>query len=103
MKVIAQKLNAPSECWDVNRNIKVRSVIGWLVQYDSESKTNNFQFDTNSIIKDFCYNVYKITSDFGTHVPQSGFQPTTDTVNALIFALKDIIIWFDEVLRKYSS
>jgi len=29
-------------------------------------------------------------------------EPTTDTVNALIFALKDLIVWCDEVLKKYG-
>jgi hypothetical protein len=102
LEVIAQKLQAPADCWDNGRNIKARSVINWLVQYNSDTRTNDYQFDTNSIIKDFAYNVYEIASDFGSHIPQPGFQPTTDTVNALIFALKDLIVWFDTALTKYS-
>jgi hypothetical protein len=102
LNITAQKLHAPADCWDNGKNIKTRSVVNWLVQYNSETKTNNYQFDTNSIIKDFCYNVYEISSDFGAHQPASGFQPTTDTVNALIYALKDIIVWFDDALTKYS-
>ncbi|MGC9364445.1 MAG: hypothetical protein ACP5FZ_07750 [Fidelibacterota bacterium] len=103
MRVTAQKLNAPDDCWDNVRNIKARSVINWLVQYNSETRTNHYQFDTNSIIKDFCYNIYEISSDFGAHHPPPGFQPTTDTVNALIFALKDLIVWFDGVLEKFGE
>ncbi len=102
MRVTAQILNAPDECWEKGKSIKTRSVLNWLFQYDSETKTNNYQFDTNSIIKDFCYNVYEISSDFGAHNPPPGFQPTTDTVNALVYALKDIIVWFDNALTNYS-
>jgi len=102
MKVTAQKLHAPDDCWDKGKSIKTRSVLNWLVQYDSETKKNNYQFDTNSIIKGFGYNIYEIASDFGAHVPPSGFQPTTDTINALVFALKDLIVWFDNALINFS-
>ena len=103
MKVTAQKLHAPDDCWDKGKSIKTRSVLNWLVQYDSETKKNNYQFDTNSIIKGFGYNIYEIASDFGAHVPPSGFQPTTDTINALVFALKDLIVWFDNALINFSQ
>jgi len=103
MKVTAQKLHAPDDCWDKGKSIKTRSVLNWLVQYDSETKKNNYQFDTNSIIKGFGYNIYEIASDFGAHVPPSGFQPTTDTVNALVYALKDLIVWFDNALINFSQ
>jgi len=103
MRVTAEKLHAPAECWEKEKSIKVRSVLNWLVQYDSENKKNNYQFGTNSIIKDFGYNIYEIASDFGAHHPASGFQPTTDTVNALVYALKDIIVWFDGALEKYGE
>jgi len=103
MRVIAEKLHAPDDCWDKGKSIKTRSVLNWLVQYDSETKTNNYQFDTNSIIKDFGYNIYEIASDFGAHHPAPGFQPTTDTVNALVYALKDILVWFDGALEKYGE
>jgi len=102
MRVTAERLHAPNDCWDKGKSIKTRSVLNWLVQYDSETKTNNYQFDTNSIIKGFGYNIYEIASDFGAHVPPSGFQPTTDTINALVFALKDLIVWFDNALINFS-
>lgn len=57
-----------------------RQTIEWL--YD------NGHID--DIIREFCYTVSKI----GSMGPHPNGKPTTDTVNALVYSLKDIITWF---------
>ncbi len=50
----------------------------------------------STILKPFFYNVSIITNVL-SH-PNSE-NPTTDTINALVYALKDIILWFEEICR----
>ncbi len=48
----------------------------------------------NRIIREFCFSVNKIASEYGPH-PFEG--ATVNTVNALVYALKDILRWFDSL------
>lgn len=50
----------------------------------------------NDIIKQFCYTVNTI----GSLGPHSNGKPTTDTVNALLYCLKDIITWFGGICHR---
>lgn len=108
---LARSLNAPRECWDEQRSDQLRfgDAINWISHKDSF--TNKFvnQFDSNSLIFTFLRCIKTIASDFGIHADlqeqpsrPTGYQPTTDTVNALVFALKDLIVWFDNALTSYS-
>lgn len=54
----------------------------------------------NTILKPFFYN-FSIITNILSH-PTSE-HPTTDTINALVYALKDIIVWFEGICRKYSK
>ena len=58
----------------------------------------------NSIIRNHCFSIWKICSDFGRHDPvdRQIFEAGLDTVNALIFALKDVVAWFAKVSKKYQ-
>lgn len=51
---------------------------------------------TNNILRNFMFSIYRITSDFGSHTNETAhiFKPTTDTVNSLVYAMKDFIRWF---------
>jgi len=65
-----------------------REIIKWLA--------DNGQL--NSIIRNFAYSIYGVGSDFGGHDSKDKkgiYSPTTDTVNALVYALKDIVQWID--------
>ena len=106
LTVFGKKLSAPKTCWNMYNphQIVMRSVIGWIVNYDKEERKFNYQHDSNSIVKNFLYDIQEIASDFGPHeklVPKiSGYQATSNTVNALVYALKDIILWFGGVCDK---
>lgn len=58
-----------------------KQTIDWL-------SNNNY---INIIIRNFLFSINKICSEFGAH-PNSGATP--DTVNSLVYALKDVILWF---------
>lgn len=54
----------------------------------------------NSIIRQFLFTVKTISSDYGSHENTTAkriYAPTTDTVNALVHALKDLICWFGSI------
>ncbi len=53
----------------------------------------------NDILRNFMFSIMKITSEFGSHTNAAAsiFKPTTDTVNALVYAMKDFIRWFGKL------
>lgn len=59
----------------------------------------------NSILKTFFFSIKTIASDFGAHKTKERYQydPTLDTINVLVYTLKDIILWFDKVCRQYNQ
>lgn len=86
--------------FDKGRKLKVRTFINWL---DTSKK-----FDFNSLLRNFCYDIQEIASDFGPHDDSikknpSGYQATSNTVNALVYALKDIILWFGDICHQYKN
>lgn len=108
LTILSKSLKAPDTCWNKkNKNqIVLRNVIYWINPYDKENRTVNYKYNSNSIIKNFLYDIQEIASDFGSHEDledeklkskPSGYQPTVNTVNALIYELKDIILWFDKI------
>ncbi len=59
---------------------------------------DNNHIDSN-ILRNFLFSIRNISNAFGSHReyhPNNGplYDPTSDTVNALIYALKDVILWF---------
>jgi hypothetical protein len=58
----------------------------------------------NSILRNFFFSIHKICSEFGAHrnLKNSPYEPTLDTVNSLVYALKDVILWFGKVCSQYS-
>lgn len=87
--------------FDKSGKLKVRPFINWL------NTSNKIEF--NSLLRNFVYNIQGIGSDFGPHDDSikgkkpSGYQATANTVNALVYAMKDIILWFDKVCRQYKA
>jgi len=57
------------------------------------------------ILRNFLFSIRKIANEFGSHKPYPYnpiYEPTSDTVRALVYALKDMIIWFGKICSKYS-
>jgi hypothetical protein len=102
---IARLKDAPDLCWNSKKKdqIVMRGVIAWICEYNREEKKFSFKFGSNSIIKNFLYDIQEIASDYGDHKNYKSNRrtpATSDTVNSLIYALKDIIVWFDGILEK---
>lgn len=59
----------------------------------------------NSILRNFFFSINKICSEFGAHQnrPPSEYKPTLNTVNSIIYALKDVILWFGKVCSQYGT
>ena len=54
----------------------------------------------NYVLRNFLFSIRNISNEFGSHraYPYTPlYEPTSDTVNALIYALKDIIRWFGKI------
>lgn len=99
---------APSWCWNIKNKtqIIVKSVIAWINPFDKKTNKYNYNYNSNSIIRNFMSGIHDIASDFASHedlknykqmIKPTGYQPTVNTVNALIYELKDIILWFDKI------
>lgn len=52
----------------------------------------------NKMLRNYCYTIWQVCSDYGAHKDKRPldkiFQPTLNTVNSIIFALKEIFLWF---------
>ncbi|MFA7056638.1 MAG: hypothetical protein WC155_03640 [Candidatus Cloacimonadales bacterium] len=73
--------------------INIRPFIYWI--------NNKRKFNANSIINNGMLAIQSICSDV-IHGGIKGYQPTIDTVNYLVYALKDIILWYsqDKIKKK---
>ncbi|MEA3475694.1 MAG: hypothetical protein U9R23_04555 [Candidatus Cloacimonadota bacterium] len=88
-------------------SLNIRPFINWLSYYSQDLKVN-------SLIRNFLFGIQEICSNFGlahneleddykeegivfSESQPSGYQPTANSVNALIYELKEIILWFDEI------
>jgi len=94
-------------CWNPKNKTQLLMwpFIAWIKNYNKENKVCNFRYNANSIIYSSLSSVWSIGSDFGDHdgdgkrKSNKGFQPTSNTVNALVYELKDIILWFGDILE----
>ncbi|MCK4357759.1 MAG: hypothetical protein KAW92_03280 [Candidatus Cloacimonetes bacterium] len=70
-------------------NLKGKEQVVWL-------EDNKY---INPIQSNFFKSVYYIGTLYGGHRAKTAkiYIPTIDTVNSLVFALKDIILWFDKI------
>lgn len=67
----------------------------FLSNYNRTEDKKIYNFNTSSVIIEGMSSIYRISSQFGAH-NSNGYKPSTDTVNSLLYALKDIIIWFGD-------
>jgi uncharacterized protein YjgD (DUF1641 family) len=94
--------NLPDTYYSFNKKnekqINMSGFIKWVKDY------NYKKFSCSSIISNFLYSIKEVSSDYGAHmeygIQRVEYKPTTDTVNSLIYALKDIITWYDELSIK---
>jgi len=96
LRTCSQKIpDMNSNCTDGHGNVIMgQPTIDWL--------SNNKHI--NSILRNFFFSINKICSEFGAHqnLENSQYEPTLNTVNSLVYALKDVILWFGKVCSQYS-
>lgn len=97
LRISSEKIPGMKEnCTDSHGNVNLGDkTIFWL-------KDNHH---IHTIMRNFFFSVKAIASDFGSHKKsqKSEYEPTTDTVNALVYALKDIILWFGNICHQYRD
>ncbi|HPI42238.1 MAG TPA: hypothetical protein PLG69_01615 [Candidatus Cloacimonas acidaminovorans] len=103
---IAYNLKEPNaEYW--NKKYKNELIINKFISNDGLSnynKRNNIGY--NSIIKNACYSIYGISSEFGIHNISkevdieniNTYNLTNNTVNSLLYQFNDVVLWYDKVL-----
>ncbi|QTA78910.1 Uncharacterized protein dnl_11570 [Desulfonema limicola] len=56
------------------------------------------------ILRNFLFSIRNIANKFGSHYTDKPvYSPTLNTINALVYALKDIILWFGQICEKYKK
>lgn len=96
LEACSQKIpDMNSNCTDNYGNvIPGKDTIYWL--------SDNKHID--SILRNFFFSINKICSEFGAHqsYENSQYEPTLNTVNSLVYALKDVILWFGKACSQYG-
>ncbi len=90
-KIVESLSDKPEEIYtDISkRQLSIGGFIRWINE-------NRDKFKTNSILKNHMYSIQSVCSGV-IHDSLEGFQPTTDTVNSLVYALKDVISWYSSI------
>ncbi len=66
-----------------------------FIYHITENKNKDFKYDANLIIKNGMYHIKNICN-IEVHPYFIGFKPTINTVNSLIYTLKDILLWYKQ-------
>ena len=82
------------------QRIKLRSLNNLKKQNEAGDYYFNHNLNISSVIAHNLYSIWEITSAFGAHISDEGYQPTENTVNSLIYQLKEIILWFGNIMSK---
>jgi len=78
----------------VGSKVQVRAIYKYL--------TERGYVKRYSIIDTYASSLYSITSDNGSHTPYENpdFRPTKYTVQAMIFAMLDLLLWFKKIAEE---
>lgn len=81
----------------ISDGVKSRKIFNYITEKEVIKK--------HSIIDQFSWSVYTIASDYGAHTPNNtpDYSPTKYTVQALFFALCDLLLWFKEILENQNK
>ncbi len=102
---VGKRLEAPPPCWNKEGHTLIVSNFLWWLTHDEVTHSINYKFGTNGLLRNFFNGIYLISSVFtafeGSVGKPPGYQPTANTVNSLVYALKDVILWFKQICHKY--
>lgn len=100
LKKVALKFEVANGYVDSKGAINYRGFVGWLKNSkkgkDGKNR-NDYRLNTSVIIISSLYDIQSICSDEAVHEylgnRNKGYQPTINTVNSLLYSLKDLILW----------
>jgi len=101
LSFIAKNFKAPRDRYTKKKEDQIvfGKVVSWLSNKIGEKK--EYRLNSNVIIESYLYNIQSICSEFGVHRNESketSFFPTSNTVKALVFELKEIMLWAKSIL-----
>jgi len=81
----------------IEKGVNVRSIIYHL--------TEKGYVDRYSIIDKSAMHIYSIASNNGAHTPyeSSSYKPTKYTVQSIVFAMMDLLLWLKEVMESHKN
>lgn len=98
----ARMFNTTENYWNKGSLSCSYYINNFLTNYNRTEEKQVCNFNTSSVIIEGMNFIYRVSSQFGAH-NSNGYKPTIDTVNTLLYTLKDIIIWFGEESDKIKS
>lgn len=95
----ARRFETPIDYWNKGSLRCSAYIKNYLMSYNVTEDKQIYNHGTSSVIIEAMNTIYRIGSQFGTH-NSNGYKPTVNTVNSLIYALKDIILWYGQIMEK---
>ncbi len=77
-------------------SLRTTACINWL-------RGHSHEFDFNILLASFSSNLQNICSKYGIHkrfINAPGYTPTSNTINALVYELKEIMLWFNSLCKR---
>jgi len=96
---IVTHLKAWEEVKDKKNEIDLTALEKWL----NERRKKSYIHHTNIVIEQYLYLLTNIPSDISQHdcfFKEKGFEPTNNTLSCLISALKEIILWYNQIMTE---
>lgn len=100
LTTLAEKIKPTnSECWRYKKGKKELKLSTFINHITFEEIV---YYSSNTIVENGMKNINTISSEFGAHqdLKSEKMLATKNTVQTLIYNLKDIIIWFNSILGK---
>lgn len=59
----------------------------------------------NQMLRNYCFTIWQVCSDYGSHKDKRPhkdriFQPTLNSINSIIYALKEVILWLGDQFKQ---
>jgi hypothetical protein len=63
------------------------------------------QKQINQMLRNYCFSIWQVCSAYGSHTNKKPdtdkiFQPTLNSINSIIYALKELILWLGEQFQQ---
>jgi len=100
LTALAKKKRPPAICWNQYKEAKGKDEIELSKFIYEIVREDPLKYNTNIVIETALYNFKQLLNDEGAHTDFTiDIEATKDTVQSLIYNLKDIILWFGKIVN----